>query len=147
MKVEEITKYLLENYQGIVMKQTWGETSFFYNPDGSKPHGAYFLTIKEQDGENDRASGLFREGVFRINFCITKELFLKFFDEKPKRPAKGQCIQGNYDFMSLNKLLPHPVYGWMNWVAILNPDNREFEKIRPLISVSFDKAVKKFNSV
>lgn len=146
MTIEQIKKFILENFQGLVIKQTWGETSFFYNPDRSKPNGTYFLTIKETDGENDQASGLNRKGVFRINFCISGALFLNLFGVKPKRPAKGQCIQGDYDFMSLNTLLPHPVYGWMNWVAISNPDSQQFEVIKPMIALSYKAAVERFNN-
>lgn len=145
MTKTEIVNYLLANYAGIVKKITWGETSFFYNPDGSKPHGTYFLTIKEQNGENDQASGLDREGVFRLNFCIPEQLFLSLFGTKPKRPAKGQCIEGDYDFKGLNRLMPHPVYGWMKWVAISNPDRKQFEILKPMISLSYKAAVKKFN--
>ena len=56
MSVDEIIKYLGSEFPDVVLKKTWGETSFFVNPDDALPSGAYFATIKESDGENDRAS-------------------------------------------------------------------------------------------
>ena len=32
--------------------------------------GIYFCTIKEKDGDNDKASNLHRYAVFRVNFGI-----------------------------------------------------------------------------
>ena len=111
MNKEEITSYLLENFSDLKPKNSWGETSFFYNPNNLKAHGSYFFTIKEKDGDNDKASHINRDGVFRINFAITKESFLKLFNKIPKRPKKGFVIEGNYNFIKLNNLTPHPVYG------------------------------------
>ena len=145
IRTEQITRYLLSEFDGLRPKQSWGETSFFYNPDGSSPHGTYFLTMKEKNGDNDKASDLDREGVYRLNFGISKESFLSLFNEVPSRPLKGKIIDANYDFTAINSLTPHPIYGWMRWVAIINPDEENFEKIKPLICESYGLAVSKFN--
>ena len=143
--VENISDYLLENFEGLRPKQSWGETSFFYNPDGSSPHGTYFFTIKEKNGDNDKASDLDRTGIYRLNFGISKNSFLSLFPEVPSRPAKGKIIVGNYDFTATNVLTPHPIYGWMPWLAILSPDEEQLERIKPFIQESYELAVAKFN--
>lgn len=73
------------------------------------------------DGPNDKSSNLDRDGVFRISFNIPKDEYVKMFGEKPKRPRKGITVNVDYDFSQRNKLMPHAVYGWMNWVMILSP--------------------------
>lgn len=145
IEINVIKEYLLSHFDGLCPKNSWGETSFFYNPGNSRPSGSYFFTIKEKDGENDKACNLNRQGIYRINFGITEASFLKLFGKKPKRPKQGGIIEGNYDFCQKNTLLPHPVYGWMKWVMIINPSNLQFEKIKPLIEKSYQLAKKRFH--
>lgn len=53
---------LLAHHSGLRLLQAYGERTFFVNPDGRLPRGAYFATIKEADGLNDRTSRLDRDG-------------------------------------------------------------------------------------
>lgn len=141
----EIERYITQTFTGIKQKNKWGETSFFYNPDGPLPHGVYFITIKKQDDDNDKASNLNRKNIYRLNFGISETSFAKLFPQKILRPAKGETIKGSYDFTELNKITPHPVYGWMKWISILNPDKKIFDQqLVPLFKESYDLAVKKF---
>jgi hypothetical protein len=138
-----IAEYLLKTYPGLSTINTWGEISFFYNPDGMRPRGTYFCTIKEKDGENDKASGLNRENTFRFNFGISKDTFIKVFGKPPRRPSKGGVVEGPYDFMKTDILQPHPVYGWMNWVAIINPTAQSFDMLHNLLNESYQLVLKK----
>ena len=61
---------------------------------------------------------------------------------RPSRPPKGGVIVGNYDFKALNIFMPHPVYGWMGWIAINNPDEYNFEKSKEYLDVAYEKALK-----
>ncbi|MFC3853232.1 DUF6194 family protein [Salinispirillum marinum] len=54
-------------------------------------------------------------------------------------------IDFGHDFTALNELMPHPIYGWMSWVQVLNPSASTFESIRPLIAEAHAKAIIKFN--
>ena len=119
----------------------WGEVSFFVNPDGRLKRGAYFATIKQKDGEHDRASQLDRGGLWRLNFGLPKADFAALFGEAPSRPAKGGVVAGSWDFTALDVLTPHPVYGWMGWVAILNPSSGSMGALRPLIAKAHGKAL------
>ena len=100
--------------------------------------------MKEKDGANDKASALHREGVFRLNMGLPREDYTALFGPTPPRPAKGQIIEGNWDFTQLNHLTPHPIYGWMGWVSILNPDETQFNDCVPLLKSAHQKAVTAF---
>ncbi len=53
---------------------------------------------------------------------------------------------GRYDFTTLDQLMPHPVYGRMYWVCVLNPTNETFEtKVRSLLAEAYEMAVSKYN--
>ncbi|EGR4133504.1 hypothetical protein DDM87_17775 [Vibrio cholerae] len=145
MKPENIIKHIAENFHGVVPKSSWGETSLFYNPGKALPNGVYFCTIKEKNGENDKSSELDRAGIFRVSIGINKSSYEKLFGLKPPRPAKGGIINTGHDFTALNTLMPHPIYGWMNWVQILNPNEAAFTEILPLIEEAYASAVVKFN--
>jgi hypothetical protein len=120
MPRDEIHDYIA-TLPGVIPLKTWGELSYFYNPGRSLPRGTYFATIKDHDGDNDRASALNCDGVWRLNMGVSKAAFLERFGPPPPRPAKGRVIEGPWDFVGVDKLTPHPVYGWMSWVATLNP--------------------------
>ena len=146
MNPTTIAEFILSNYNGINLIDTWGEKSFFYNPNNILKRGIYFCTIKEKDGANDRASHLDRDGVYRFNFGISKQTFISLFETIPKRPAKGGHIEGTYDFTKLDSLTPHPVYGWMSWVSILNPTENSWEQIHKLLDESYSLAYNKYHT-
>lgn len=136
----EIESFILKTYRNVVPSDAWGERSFFVNPNSLLPRGAYFATIKSKDGENDRASRLDRAGVFRLNIGLPRTEFAKLFSGVFRRPAKGGVVSGTYDFSRRNVVLPHPVYGWMNWIAVLNPDSRLWKKCAPLLDAAYQKS-------
>jgi Family of unknown function (DUF6194) len=39
--------------------------------------------------------------------------------------------------------MPHPVYGQMFWIGVLNPTAATFEKVQPLMAEAYDSAVKR----
>ena len=142
---DEILQYCLENLPGTVFHSCYGEKCIFYNPANKLKHGIYVLTIKEKDGNNDKSSNLNREGIFRINFGVTKNTFINKFGFIPARPLKGNTVDMQYDFSTLNMLLPHPVYAWMAWLCILNPDKNSFDNIKQFINESYEYAKEKYN--
>ena len=139
-----VLQHLMENYPGLKSADVWGETSLFYNPDGVLKRGIYFCTLKNKDGENDKASYLNRADVFRMNFGVSKKTFLSMFQVCPKRPIKGGVIDGDYHFQSLDILTPHPIYGWMAWISIINPSHKSLEGMRSLIDESYQICMEKY---
>lgn len=145
MQVKEIVSIIENSFEGVIPKSSWGETALFYNPGKIMPNGVYFCTLKEKNGENDKASKLDREGVFRLSIGITQETYEKLFGRKPKRPPKGGIVDTGHDFTALNEIMPHPIYGWIYWVQVLSPSQSTFESLFPLIAEAHANAVVKFN--
>ena len=145
ISIADIHAFITQSYDGLNIIDSWGEQTYFYNPGRVLKRGTYFMTIKEKNGDNDQASDLDREDVFRLNMGLTKPGFIKLFGQPPKRPGKGKAIEGIWDFTKLGELTPHPVYGWMSWVSVLNPSHHQFERCQPLIQEAYDKAVTGFN--
>ncbi len=135
-----LTQMLLERYSGVVSVAAWGETALFYNPGKALKRGVYFATIKEKDGENDHASHLDRDGLFRLNIGTSKPLFTQLFGPPPKRPAKGGIVEGDWDFTARDTVMPHPVYGWMSWVCVITPSHATLAALDPMIAAAYDKA-------
>ena len=100
MTPEEIIQYVCKSLSGVVPKASWGETSLFYNPGGVLPNGVYFCTLKQRDGENDKASNLDRKEVFRVAIGLKPNTYVRLFGQKPARPSKGGIVATNHDLQS-----------------------------------------------
>lgn len=135
-----IVEGLLARFPGTIAVEAWGETSLFYNPERMLPRGVYFATVKQKDGENDRASHLDRDGVFRFNLGVPKPVFVRRFGSPPARPRKGDAINGPWDFTQPDLITPHPVYGWMGWASVLNPSPKTMAELDGMIDAAFEKA-------
>jgi len=112
----------------MVASSAWGEVAYFLNPSGRWPRGVYMATVKDRNGPNDRASALDRPDVWRLNIGLSPGEYVALFGPPPSRPGKGGVIGGDWDFQALDRLTPHPVYGWMRWVAILTPTKSTWER-------------------
>ena len=145
MTTKEILAYCLDNLKGTVMVNSWGECGIFYNSDNALKRGIYVLTVKEKDGENDKSSDLDRDGIFRVNIGVRKSTFIDLFGYVPARPPKGGIVDMPYDFTQTDKILPHPVYGWISWLCVINPSDATFEQLKPLIQEAYEYAKEKYS--
>jgi hypothetical protein len=143
MDMFSIAQYIQKTFVDVYPIAAWGETSYFYNPERMLPRGIYFATLKEKDGQNDSASNLNRSDVFRLNIGISKLTYRSLFGQQPSRPHAGGVVDTGHDFTALDQLIPHPVYGWMSWVSVLNPSAVTFEAIKPLLIEAYGLAVSK----
>ncbi|KUP04524.1 hypothetical protein Q73_15475 [Bacillus coahuilensis m2-6] len=144
MKPKDIIQYVLQSYEGTVRHPNWGELGIFYNPEDKLTKGVYILTIKLKDGPNDQASNLNSDGVYRLNVAIEKDTFVKKFGSIPKRPLAGQTIEMDVNFAATDEIIPHPVYGWMSWISVINPSEQTFEQLKALIDEGYHLAVTKY---
>ncbi len=144
MTIEEIIEVTQKAHAGLVKNTNWGELGLFYNPEGKLKKGIYLLTFKEKDGENDHSSKLNRGGLYRLNLGISKESFIKLFGRTYSRPKAGKTILNDFDFSQVNTIMPHPVYGWMSWICVINPSKKTFDLLQPLIAESYIQAMKKY---
>ena len=134
-----LVEAMMRRHPDLVRTESWGETGLFLNPRTRLRRGVYVATLKSRDGENDRASALDRPGIFRLNIGVPPARFEAEFGPRPVRPAKGQASPGP-DYAQLDRLLPHPVYGWMGWVCILNPSESRWPQIAELLDAAHAKA-------
>ena len=144
MNANNLEQWILGNYQDVIVTDAFRERSFFYNPDGSLPKGIYFATIKESDGPNDKASNLDREGIYRLSLGVGKKQYQQLFGDIPKRPAKGEIVELDFDFSTTGILMPHPIYAWLGWICINNPDSENLDLLKHLLDISYQNVLNKF---
>jgi hypothetical protein len=123
-----ISRYITETFDGVETISMTGNTFFFYGPEHKFP----FVTLVTND-EYDNDSDLQRPGVFRLNIGVRKPTFQALFATDTAHDP---------DFTALDRLLPHPVYGKMFWVSILNPSTTTFtSSVQPLLAEAYEIAV------
>ena len=127
MDESAIVRYISETFEGVEVTAE-GDYYFFYDPERMFP----FATLVTGD-RHDQFSNLDRPGVFRLNVGVSKQTFRSLFGEKPE----------GHDFAALDRLMPHPVYGKMYWLCVLNPSAETFEAVKPLLAEAYAISVKK----
>lgn len=147
MKSKELENWILSTYKGVIVTDAYRERSFFYNPSNLLPKGIYFATIKEGDGPNDKASNLDRDNVYRLSIGIGKDEYFKLFGMKPTRPIKGGIVKlsSPCDFTELNKVMPHPIYAWLAWIAVNSPTDKNLHEIKKMLDISYESVLSKYD--
>lgn len=113
----------MQAFPDVGVAEGTGGTFFFTDPERKFP----FATLVTSD-EYDRVSDLDRPGVFRLNVGVSKQTFAALFGAPP---------EGGYDYTALDRLMPHPVYGKMHWVCVLNPGAETFATVRGLLAEAY----------
>src|SRR5262249_53495337 len=103
---------ITEPLGGVDVAHSSGNPFFFYAPGRDLPpdHRFPFATLVTNDSY-DTASNLSRPSVFRLNVGVSKQTFRSLFGSPP--------VEG-HDYTALDRIMPHPVYGKMYWVCVLN---------------------------
>ena len=90
----------------------WGDAFFYYAPDGRMPRATQpYGTIVTKDHPEDSASDLDPPGRWRVNVHVG-------------RAALPELLGGPYDLAAADMVLPHPVYGPLGWICVVNPGER-----------------------
>ena len=90
----------------------WGDAFFYYAPDGRMPRSTQpYGTIVTKNYPDDSASDLDPPGRWRVNVHVG-------------RTALPEVDGGRYDLAAADVLLPHPVYGPLGWICVVNPGER-----------------------
>ena len=152
MNETEMSRYITDTFEGVDVVVTEDNSFFFYNPDINLPpdHMFPFATIMTND-INDQFSNLNRATISRLNIGVSKQTFQSLFglQERPsdtENLSESDDNDSNFDFTVLDQLMPHPVYGRMHWVCVLNPGQETFEtKVQPLLEEAYKSAVSKFD--
>jgi hypothetical protein len=139
-----ITRYIVDTFGGVDVVSAMDAFFFFYDPGRDLPldRRLPFATIVTTD-EHDQASDLNRAGVFRLNVGVSRETFRSLFGELP--PSQGGPYEPltGYDFTALDTVLPHPVYGRLHWLCVLNPGTKSFERVKPLLAEAYALAAER----
>jgi hypothetical protein len=137
MDETSIREYIARTFAGVDVVDAAGDSYFFYDPDHMFP----FATLVTSD-QHDQASNLDRPSVFRLNVGVSKQTFQSLFGSGSAHSHEGGA-EGGYDFTVLDRIMPHPVYGKMYWVCVLNPSEETFKTVQKLLVEAYDMAVRK----
>lgn len=97
----------------------WGDVFFYFAPDGVVPHSQPFATIVTKGYPGDEDSRLDRQDAFRVNVAAGTAEFRTWTGLEPRERAAPSI-----DASVANVVLPHPVYGSLGWLAIVNPGTK-----------------------
>jgi hypothetical protein len=141
-----IIQYITDTFADVQVASANGDSFFFYGPGQKVPERTLpFATLVTSDAY-DQASNLDRPSVFRLNLGIGKAAYNARFGPRPSPPGASGIIDTGHDFTALDQLMPHPVYGHLYWVCVLNPSEATFQSVRPLLAEAYDAAVRKHAS-
>ena len=117
----------------------WGDAFFYYAPDGQVPqHIQPYGTIVTKDYPDDTASrlGAVESGPdrWRVNIHVDRKAFEQLTGETPRELTRPR------DFTTLDEFAPHPVYGRLGWVAVVNPAERTMGTVIELLREAHDSA-------
>jgi hypothetical protein len=132
----ESVRDTLAAFPDTLIIEAGGDVYAVYDPDHDyeeRPRNGW-ATVVTSDA-HDSASDLDRPGVYRLNLGLPRDRFREVVD-----PA------AEHDPTALDTLFPHPVYGRLNWVSVLNPD-RTWPLARQLLADAHAFAVRKHANV
>src|SRR3954471_426132 len=98
MDQESIRRFIVETLDGVEVVSADGNDFFFYGSQRMMP----FATIVAND-LYDRASNLGREGVFRVNVGVGKEMYQRLLGPQPKAPVAGGVVETGDDFAAVDR--------------------------------------------
>ncbi len=139
MEIQGIISFITQKLSNTHCQEHDGSFFFFYGAERKLP----FATIVTKDDDYDNVSNLNRPGVFRLNIGVGRETFTALFGGIKSKPGFGGFMESGIDFTELNKILPHPVYGNLYWVSVLNPSDETFDHITPYLLEAYNKAALK----
>jgi hypothetical protein len=137
MNETEVIQYITGTFEGVETQTVSDNTFFFYAAERMFP----FATLVTND-DYEQVSDLNRPGVFRLNIGVSKTTFQTLFGSQRFGSAEDSAV---YDFAALDKVMPHPIYGKMYWIGVLNPSPTTFQTVvQPLLAEAYATAVKKY---
>ena len=111
----------------------WGDFFFYFAPDGEVPANTQpFATIVTKDYPDDVESRL-GDGRWRLNIHVGKAL-LEALVSDGIEPL---------DFAEPDAFIPHPVYGGLGWVSVVNPGERTLPRVLELLKGAYEGARKR----
>jgi hypothetical protein len=112
---------------------SWGDLFFYYAPEGVLPPTQPFATIVTKEYPDEPGSGLDRPGAFRLNVAAGSAEFRRRTGHDPAHPATDGPAGDDV-------VLPHPVYGQLGWLCVVNPGPRTATAVGELIETAHGHA-------
>ncbi len=117
----------------------WGDAFFYYAPDGEMPqHVQPYATIVTKDYPDDTASELDAPDRWRVNLHVDRATFRELTGEEPRSLSRPR------DYAATDLFSPHPVYGALGWVAVVNPGEQTSETVEQLLREAHEAARARF---
>jgi len=118
----------------------WGDSFFYYDPDWDITTDKRFpfatIVTKNYPGF-DEASNVDRDGIFRLNISVGRRRFEELIGYPPSQHAEHEA---DFDYSTIDTLIPHPVYATQAWVSILNPGEQSGDQARSLLTEAHARA-------
>jgi hypothetical protein len=137
MRMDEVIAYV-EGLGGVLTLRprpgdgspevSWGDAFLYYAPDGVVPRTQPFATVVTKDYPGDESSGLDRPGTFRVNVAAGRDDYRRWTGADPREAAPSDVDPSTPDVV-----IPHPVYGALGWLAVVDPGPRTEDALRSLL--------------
>lgn len=135
MTIDEINAYVESLGEVLTMRPApcdgtpevaWGDLFFYYAPDGVVPSGQPSATVVTKDYPGEPSSAL-APGEFRVNIDAGR---------------RGQSE--TEDATQRDRVMPHPVYGGLGWVCVVQPGPNTSTELRPLVREAHAAALRRW---
>ena len=142
MTDRDLLQYLTNTFPDIQIVSSNGNSFVYYAPDQTVPERTFpFATLVTND-DYDTLSKLYRPTVFRLNIGLAKATFQALLGHPPSATLREDDAPSEHDYTALDKVMPHPIYGHLGWICVLNPD-ATWPTIQPLLDEAYQAAVRK----
>lgn len=146
MDLDAIIDYIGRTFKGTQIDEDSENRFFSYIPDPDVQLSGWtpFATLVANDAY-DEFSQLNRHDVFRLNIGVKPETYRKMFGKQPS-PREPETVAQGRDFAALDQIMPHPIYAAMSWVCVLNPSEKTFRVVQPLLEEAYRLAVRRYET-
>jgi hypothetical protein len=118
-----------------VPEVAWGDAFFYYAPDGRVPQNVQpYATIVTKNYPDDEQSDLDPADRWRVNVHVDRAAFRELTGEDP-----GQLV-AQRTYSAPDTVMPHPVYGQLGWIAVVNPGEATSGTIMRLLREAHEAA-------
>ncbi|NSC19938.1 hypothetical protein FM076_01415 [Streptomyces albus subsp. chlorinus] len=117
----------------------WGDAFFYYAPDGKVPTNVQpYGTIVTKNYPDDTAGDLDSPDRWRVNIHVGRATLQKLTGEEPRGLGRPR------DCRAVDTVMPHPVYGALGWVCVVNPGERTTGTVLRLLRDVHEAAGRRF---
>lgn len=100
---------------GAFPELAWGDKFFYYSPSGTVPQNVQpYGTIVVKDYPDEPVADLAPDRA-RVNMQVDRDTFVRLIGVEPRSLGDG------YDYSTADQFFPHPAYGPMSWVSVIEP--------------------------